>query len=99
MKAYESGTAAYFATPPVNLIYAYHESLRQITKESPSFEERIQLHREASKQVKAVAKELGLKQVPLDPAFAANGMTAVSRNSNTSMTDLTGFPSSISRMA
>jgi len=31
MKAYENGTAAYFATPPVNLIYAFHASLSLIT--------------------------------------------------------------------
>ena len=31
MKAYEAGTAAYFATPPVNLIYAFHASLSTIT--------------------------------------------------------------------
>ena len=31
MKAYEAGSAAYFATPPVNLIYAYHASLQLIT--------------------------------------------------------------------
>lgn len=77
MKAYESGSAAYFATPPVNLIYAYHESLRQITTQSPSLEQRFKLHREASQRVKDVASDLGLKQLPLDPAYAANGMTAV----------------------
>ncbi|KAF7317957.1 Aminotran-5 domain-containing protein [Mycena kentingensis (nom. inval.)] len=77
MKAYESGKPAYFATPPVNLIYAYHESLTQITKRSPSLEERIQLHREASKQIKEAAAAVGLKQVARDPACAANGMTAL----------------------
>jgi len=30
MNAYESGTAAYFATPPVNLMYAYRTSLQLI---------------------------------------------------------------------
>lgn len=77
MKAYENGTPAYFATPPVNLIYAFHESLRQITKTDTSLEERFRLHREASRRVKEAAFELGLKQVPLDPEFAANGMSAV----------------------
>ncbi|KAJ7050548.1 pyridoxal phosphate-dependent transferase, partial [Mycena amicta] len=77
MNAYESGKAAYFATPPVNLIYAYHEALTQITKKAPSLDERIQLHRAASKQVKETAAALGLKQVALEPAFAANGMTAL----------------------
>jgi alanine-glyoxylate transaminase/serine-glyoxylate transaminase/serine-pyruvate transaminase len=78
MKAYENGTPAYFATPPVNLIYAFYESLTQITKASPSLEDRFKLHREASQRFKRAAAELGLKQLPLDPAYAANGMTAVS---------------------
>jgi alanine-glyoxylate transaminase/serine-glyoxylate transaminase/serine-pyruvate transaminase len=77
MKAYESGSAAYFATPPVNLIYAFHASLSTITKSSPSLADRFKLHREASRRVKEAAAELGLKQLPLDPAFASNGMTAL----------------------
>jgi alanine-glyoxylate transaminase/serine-glyoxylate transaminase/serine-pyruvate transaminase len=36
MKAYEAGSAAYFATPPVNLIYAFHASLLLITAKAPS---------------------------------------------------------------
>jgi len=43
MKAYESGSAAYFATPPVNLIYAFHASLSAITKSSPSLADRFKL--------------------------------------------------------
>ena len=31
VKAYKAGTATYFATPPVNLIYAFHASLSLIT--------------------------------------------------------------------
>ncbi|KAJ4498900.1 pyridoxal phosphate-dependent transferase [Lentinula lateritia] len=77
MQAYESGKPSYFATPPVNLIYAFHASLSKITKSSPSLAERYELHRDASRKVKAAAQELGLKQLPLDPAFAANGMTAL----------------------
>ncbi|KAA1468780.1 PLP-dependent transferase [Dentipellis sp. KUC8613] len=77
MKAYESGSAAYFATPPVNLIYAYHQSLLQLTKSNVSLDERFKLHTEASRRVKAAAAELGLKQVPVDPSAAANGMTAL----------------------
>ncbi|KAJ8522761.1 hypothetical protein ONZ45_g721 [Pleurotus djamor] len=77
MKAYENGTAAYFATPPVNLIYAFHASLTQITKISPSLTERFKLHRQVSQRVKDAAAELGLKQVPLDPYYSANGMTAL----------------------
>ena len=77
MQAYEKGTPAYFATPPVNLIYAYHAALTRITKGAPSLEERFHLHRDASNRIKDAAAALGLKQLPLQPAFAANGMTAV----------------------
>ncbi|KAJ8094678.1 hypothetical protein PM082_010684 [Marasmius tenuissimus] len=77
MKAYESGKPAYFATPPVNLVYAYHASLKAITEASPSLEERFELHREASKKFKKAAADLGLKQVPLGSDIAANGMTAL----------------------
>jgi len=81
MKAYEGGSAAYFATPPVNLIHAYHESLLQITKASPSLDERLNRHRETSSRIKAAATELGLAQLPLRPEISANGMTAVSQPS------------------
>jgi len=78
MRAYEQGTGAYFATPPVNLIYAFNASLTTITKSSEvSLEERFKRHEEASRRIKAAAGELGLRQVP-DPKNAANGMTAVS---------------------
>ncbi|KAG6865332.1 hypothetical protein C0991_003432 [Blastosporella zonata] len=77
MKAYEAGTPAYFATPPVNLIQSYLASLIQLTRTGPSLEERFRLHREASQRIKDAAKDLGLKQIALDPAFAANGMTTL----------------------
>lgn len=80
MKAYEAGNPAYFATPPVNLIQSYFTSLQQMTRTGPSLEERFRLHREASKRIKDAATELGLKQIALDPAFAANGMTTVSNS-------------------
>ena len=89
MNAYESGSPAYFATPPVNLFYAYHASLSIITgkrnasdSNQPSevivpLEERFALHRAASQRVKGAAKELGLGQLPQSDNEAANGMTAV----------------------
>ncbi|SCZ87499.1 BZ3500_MvSof-1268-A1-R1_Chr2-2g04965 [Microbotryum saponariae] len=77
MQSYENLTPAYFATPPVNLIYALEASLKQITEGSPSLEERFQIHREASKKFKKAAEELGFKQVATEPETAANGMTAV----------------------
>lgn len=63
MKAYESGNPAYFATPPVNLIYAFHESLKSITQGKVTLEERFRLHQEASEKIKKAAEDLGLKQV------------------------------------
>ncbi|KAI9511563.1 PLP-dependent transferase [Russula earlei] len=77
MKAYESGSAAYFATPPVNLIRAYHESLSQINKASPTLDERLRMHRETSARIKVAATELGLRQLATLPEIAANGMTAL----------------------
>ncbi|TDL23675.1 PLP-dependent transferase [Rickenella mellea] len=77
MQAYEEGQAKYFATPPVNLMYAFQQSLAHITKGTPSLEQRFQLHRDASRHFKKTVSDLGFKQVPLDPKFAANGMTAL----------------------
>ncbi|KAH0582978.1 hypothetical protein H2248_010871 [Termitomyces sp. 'cryptogamus'] len=77
MRAYDNKTAAYFATPPVNLIRAYHASLSEITKLSPSLDERYRIHKQVSRRVKALADQLGLSLVPKDTAYAANGMTAI----------------------
>ncbi|KAG6334602.1 hypothetical protein ID866_4478 [Astraeus odoratus] len=77
MNAYEKNSAAYFATPPVNLIYAYHASLRQITQAPDSLEDRFKAHKEASKRVKKTVGDLGLRCVPLDEGVSANGMTAI----------------------
>ncbi|KAJ7281901.1 pyridoxal phosphate-dependent transferase [Mycena rebaudengoi] len=77
MKAYESGDTAYFATPPVNLVYAYHAALSRIMLKAPSLEERFEIHRAVSQRVKEMATKLGLRQVPCEPAVAAQGMTAL----------------------
>ncbi|KAK0446671.1 PLP-dependent transferase [Armillaria borealis] len=74
MRAYDSGSPAYFATPPVNMVYAYHASLKQITV---GLEERFRAHQRASERIKAVAKQLGYTQIPKRPSIAANGMTAI----------------------
>lgn len=78
MQAYEAGKPAYFATPPVNLIRSYQTSLLQITK-SPtiSLQDRFELHRKTAQRVRQAAAELGLKLVPADPYYTANGMTAI----------------------
>ncbi|KAG6861440.1 hypothetical protein C0995_016531 [Termitomyces sp. Mi166 len=77
MRAYDNKTAAYFATPPVNLIRAYHASLTQLTRRSPSLDERYRIHKQVSRRIKALADQLGLSLVPKDPAYTANGMTAI----------------------
>jgi len=84
MKAYEAGQAAYFATPPVNLIYAFHASLSLITGKTsatpeplPPLQERFKLHRQASETIRKAAKSLGLTQLPFKDSEAANGMTAL----------------------
>lgn len=80
MQAYEKGDPAYFATPPVNLVYALHASLTRITKEKPTLEERFRLHREASYRVRHALVELDLRHVAIGRENAANGMTAVRVN-------------------
>lgn len=79
MKAYERNNPAYFATPPVNLIYAYRASLKQITKGPVSLQARFQAHKDASRRFKKAAADLGFTNVPLSEEVSANGMTAVSR--------------------
>ena len=93
MKAYESGVGMYFATPPVNLVRAFHASLKQITRGVPSLEDRFQLHRDAAQRVRSAAAELGLKPVPVDPKYTANGMTAVSSPLQFPASGYNGVPS------
>ncbi|KAG8893489.1 hypothetical protein FRB99_001914, partial [Tulasnella sp. 403] len=76
MHAYEAGNPMYFATPPVNLIYAFNASLKALTKSAPSLEERFQLHKQTAGRVRSALAELGLRLVALDDSVAANGMTA-----------------------
>jgi alanine-glyoxylate transaminase/serine-glyoxylate transaminase/serine-pyruvate transaminase len=89
MKAYEAGTGAYFATPPVQLIYALHQSLSNITKKSPSIEDRFRMHVQASDKVKRFVQELGLEQLVADGIKdGAHGMTAVKYPTGVKATDL-----------
>ncbi|KAF8630748.1 hypothetical protein AX17_005343 [Amanita inopinata Kibby_2008] len=78
MEAYESNRGAYFATPPVNLMYAYRASLELITR-SPTLSllERFARHRSTSERIKDVAEGLGLRQVAQSKEEQANGMTAL----------------------
>ena len=74
MQAYEGRRPAYFATPPVNLIYALDVSLGQILAEGT--EARFRRHRELGAACRRAIKALGLGQVPLSDEVAANTMTA-----------------------
>lgn len=74
MEAYEARRASYFGTPAVNLVSALNVSLGQILKEG--MEARFARHVALSAAVKAACETLGLRQVPLEPNFAANTMTA-----------------------
>jgi len=77
MEAYSKGSAAYFATPAVQLIYALQASLTTMTTRSPSLEERFAMHKEASKKLKTAIQDMGISLVTKSSDAAANGMTAV----------------------
>jgi alanine-glyoxylate transaminase/serine-glyoxylate transaminase/serine-pyruvate transaminase len=66
----------YFATPPVQLIYALNTSLKQILERPLA--DRFADHKRSSAIVKDfVEKKLGLKTLPTSREASANGMTAV----------------------
>jgi len=88
MQAYEKGLPAYFATPPVNLVQAFHASLTAITKGTPSLEKRFAMHKEASARIKGAMQDLGLELLTLDPYYAANGMSAIKYPQGVKMVDL-----------
>lgn len=80
MRSFEAGQAAYFGTPPVNLLYAYHTSLLQIVKRyggGPTLDERFRLHRQASRRIQMLADQLGMQQLAGSPKERAHGMTAM----------------------
>ena len=74
MEAYEARRPSYFGTPAVNLVWALNVSLGQILDEG--MEVRFARHRALSRACKAATAALGLEQVPTEPTFAANTMTA-----------------------
>lgn len=74
MEAYLARKASYFATPPVNLVYALHESLRQILAEG--LDARVARHKKLSDAFKAGIRAMGLKQVAVRADVAATTMTA-----------------------
>jgi alanine-glyoxylate transaminase/serine-glyoxylate transaminase/serine-pyruvate transaminase len=76
MQAYEARKPMYFATPPVQLIYALNTALKQIL--ARPLADRFADHAKASNMVKDfVEKKLGLRTLPHSREESANGMTAV----------------------
>lgn len=75
MQAYIARKPAYFATPAVNLVYALHESLRQILAEG--LPGRVARHKKLSDAFKAGLDAIGLRQVPVHSDIAATTMSAI----------------------
>ncbi|KAI1616878.1 alanine-glyoxylate transaminase [Exophiala viscosa] len=75
MQNYEAKKPSYFATPPTQLVQALNTALKQLL--SQPLEARFAQHQKISKYVKSELTKMGLKQLPTDPANAANTMTAI----------------------
>ncbi|MDF1514339.1 MAG: alanine--glyoxylate aminotransferase family protein [Anaerolineae bacterium] len=74
MTAYEERRVAYFGTPAVNLVAALNISLGILLQEG--MEKRFARHQQIGRACKAAISALGMDQVPLSAAIAANTMTA-----------------------
>lgn len=91
MKGYESGKVQYFATPPTNLIYALHTSLKTMVEGDVPLKQRFEKHRAASDHFKKSIEEMGLEQLALPEARkdgVAHGMTAVRYPKGMSASDI-----------
>ncbi len=75
MEAYEEGRPSYFATPPVNLIYALDVSLRYILEEG--MEAVWARHARVARAFQAAWRALGLRMLPVRPEIAAHTLSAV----------------------
>lgn len=75
MQNYEAAKPSYFATPSPQLIHALETALKQIL--SKPLDERFAKHKAVSDRIKKRITELGLKQLPTDPADQASTMTAI----------------------
>lgn len=75
MKAYESGSPAYFATPAVQTVTALNTSLNEILAES--LDARLEKHVQTSNQFKSSLERMGLKILPVNNTVASHALTAV----------------------
>lgn len=75
MQAYEARKAAYFATPPTNLVLALSVGLAEILAEG--MEARFALHARGARAMQAAWDVLGLRPVPSRPANMAHTLSAL----------------------
>ncbi len=75
MDSYMNGKPSYFATPPVNLIFALNTSLTEILREG--LEERFKRHALIAQAFREAVKSMGLNIVPFKEEYAANTVTAI----------------------
>lgn len=77
MQAYDAGRPAYFGTPAVSIVRAYHASLLEITAGPLSLPARLALHAAAAARITAAASALGMRPLAVHPSERAHGMTAL----------------------
>jgi alanine-glyoxylate transaminase / serine-glyoxylate transaminase / serine-pyruvate transaminase len=75
MRAYEERRAAYFSTPPTNLVLALAAALAEIESEGAAA--RIASHARAAAALRAAWQALGLRQLPAREDLAANTLSAL----------------------
>lgn len=85
MQSYEKGKPLYFATPAVQLIHAYNESLKEILAYSVSGY--VAAHKVASDKFKNKIYKLGLKTVP-EFEISAHGLSVIYYPNGVQGTDL-----------
>jgi alanine-glyoxylate transaminase/serine-glyoxylate transaminase/serine-pyruvate transaminase len=75
MQAYEGRKAAYFATPPTNLILALRAGLSEVL--AGGMEARFALHERGARAMRAAWRALGLRMLPTREADAAHTLSAL----------------------
>jgi alanine-glyoxylate transaminase / serine-glyoxylate transaminase / serine-pyruvate transaminase len=75
MRAYEERRAAYFSTPPTNLVLALAAGLAEIDSEGAAA--RIDRHARAARALRAAWRALGLRPLPVSEDLAANTLSAL----------------------
>jgi alanine-glyoxylate transaminase/serine-glyoxylate transaminase/serine-pyruvate transaminase len=74
-RAYEERRAAYFSTPPTNLVLGLAAGLAEI--ESEGVAARVARHARAADALRAAWRHLGLDLLPVRPELAANTLSAL----------------------